>query len=54
MKVLLYYKYINIDNKEEFYNNHKGFCNNLKLKGRIIISTEGLNGTVSGSEDDCI
>ena len=54
MKVLLYYKYVNIDNKEEFYNNHRGFCNNLKLKGRIIISTEGLNGTVSGSEDDCI
>lgn len=48
-RVLLYYKYVTIDDPEQFRNEHKQFCDNLGLKGRILVSEEGLNGTVSGT-----
>lgn len=48
-KVLLYYKYVKIDNPEEVANEHREFCNNIGLMGRIIIAAEGINGTVSGT-----
>jgi len=51
--VLLYYYYTPINNTEEFKQQHKDFCSKRNLKGRIIISTEGLNGTISGPSNDC-
>lgn len=48
-RVLLYYKYANIDDPEAFANDHLAFCKGLGLKGRILVATEGLNGTVSGT-----
>lgn len=50
-KVLLYYKYVKIDNPEQFTIEHQEFCNKLGLKGRILISHEGINGTCSGPAD---
>jgi len=51
--VLLYYCYSNIDNPDEFRENHHLFCIENNLRGRIIISSEGINGTVSGKINDC-
>ncbi|PLT33591.1 rhodanese-related sulfurtransferase [Bacillus sp. V5-8f] len=48
-RVLLYYHYVTIDNPEEFANEHRELCNELGLKGRILIAPEGINGTVSGT-----
>ncbi|TFB21350.1 rhodanese-related sulfurtransferase [Filobacillus milosensis] len=48
-RVLLYYKYVHIDNPEELTNDHLKFCKDLGLKGRILIAEEGINGTVSGT-----
>lgn len=48
-KVLLYYKYQNIENPEQFRQEHLKFCNKIGLKGRIIVGYEGINGTVSGT-----
>jgi len=48
-RVLLYYKYVHIENPEEFAAEHLKFCKELGLKGRIIVAEEGLNGTVSGT-----
>lgn len=48
-QVLLYYQYVHIDNPEEFAAEHLKFCNEIGLKGRIIIAHEGINGTVSGT-----
>ena len=48
-KVLLYYKYIRINNPEFFAEEHLEYCKNLGLKGRILISPEGINGTCSGT-----
>ncbi|MDV2581938.1 oxygen-dependent tRNA uridine(34) hydroxylase TrhO [Alkalibacillus haloalkaliphilus] len=48
-RVLLYYKYVHIEDPETFRDEHLQFCENLGLKGRIIVAEEGLNGTVSGT-----
>ena len=48
-RVLLYYHYVNIENPEEYTQQHLDFCKSLGLKGRILIAHEGINGTVSGT-----
>ncbi|OCA80844.1 rhodanese-related sulfurtransferase [Pseudobacillus wudalianchiensis] len=48
-RVLLYYHYVSIDNPEEYAAKHLEFCKELGLKGRILVSHEGINGTVSGT-----
>lgn len=52
-QILLYYCYSKIDNPEQFREEHHLFCIELGLKGRIIIASEGLNGTVSGTQEAC-
>ncbi len=48
-RVLLYYQYVTIENPEEFAAEHLAFCKEIGLKGRILVATEGINGTVSGT-----
>ncbi|MFZ0370273.1 MAG: rhodanese-related sulfurtransferase [Halobacillus sp.] len=48
-RVLLYYKYVDLPDYEEYCQNHLKFCKDLGLKGRIIVAPEGINGTVSGT-----
>lgn len=48
-RVLLYYKYVPIENSEEYTEEHLTFCKELGLKGRILVADEGINGTVSGT-----
>ncbi|WP_018662195.1 rhodanese-related sulfurtransferase [Heyndrickxia acidiproducens] len=48
-RVLLYYKYVEIENPEEFAAEHLKFCKETGLKGRILVAKEGINGTVSGT-----
>jgi UPF0176 protein len=48
-KTLLYYKFVKIENPESFLEIHKLMCEKLNLKGRILISDEGINGTIEGS-----
>lgn len=47
-KILLYYKYIDIQYPEQVMKWLKKLCADLSLKGRIIIAHEGINGTVGG------
>ena len=49
-QVLLYYKYTTIDDPEQFAQDHLAFCKAHHLKGRILVSTEGINGTLSGTK----
>lgn len=51
--VLLYYKFTEIENPEKLRNLQYELCMKLNLKGRILISTEGINGTVGGSKESC-
>jgi len=50
---LLYYCYSTIADAEQFAADHLKFCKELGLTGRIIVATEGLNGTVSGTAESC-
>ena len=52
-QVLLYYCYTPLDDPEQFREEHHRFCLKLNLRGRIIVATEGLNGTVSGTAESC-
>lgn len=48
-QILLYYKFVQIEDPETFKNEHLQYCKDLGLKGRILVSSEGINGTVSGT-----
>lgn len=52
-QTLLYYKYSHISDPELFRLEHLNFCKSLGLKGRILIAEEGINGSVSGTPEQC-
>lgn len=49
-KILLYYKYVQIDNPHQIVKQQRKLCEDLGLKGRILIGYEGINGTLVGPE----
>lgn len=51
-RILLYYKFHPIENAEEFAQEHLALCKSLNLKGRILVSHEGINGTCSGTIEE--
>ena len=48
-KVLLFYKYVDIDEPENLVNEHLDWCIKNEIKGRVFFAKEGVNGTVSGT-----
>src|SRR3989344_1239389 len=50
--VLLYYKYIKIDDPEAVMGIQRAVCEVLNLKGRILVAEEGINGTIEGTEEN--
>lgn len=51
-QVLLYYKYVFLENPEKVMSDQRALCEKLSLTGRIIISTEGINGTLEGTKEN--
>ena len=51
-KILLYYKFTPIADPEAVKLWQKTLCDGLDLRGRILVSQHGLNGTVGGEMDD--
>lgn len=51
-KILLYYKFTPLSDPEAVKLWQKTLCEGLNLKGRILVSRHGLNGTVGGDLDD--
>jgi UPF0176 protein len=51
-EILLYYKYVEIENPEKERDIQRELCERLGLKGRIIVAKEGINGTVEGLKSD--
>lgn len=49
--VLLYYHYTRIEDVEKIVSEHRQFCREHDILGRIYFTEEGVNGTVSGSEE---
>ena len=51
-KILLYYKFTPIQDPEAVKLWQKTLCESLNLRGRILVSKTGLNGTVGGDIED--
>jgi UPF0176 protein len=51
--ILLYYCYTKIEDPEAFRKAHYLYCIENNLLGRIIVASEGINGTISGLKSDC-
>ena len=47
-KIILYYKFVPIPDTESVMHWQRALCASLGLKGRILISGKGLNGTLGG------
>ena len=50
-EILLYYLYEEIQDPESFASSQRMLCAENDIRGRIIISKEGINGTVSGNKE---
>lgn len=50
--VLLFYKYVHIDNPEELRDIERERCERLNLKCRTIIAHEGINCTLEGTNEN--
>lgn len=51
-KILLYYKFTPLKDPDGIRLWQKALCEKLNLKGRILISEHGINGTVGGEMDE--
>jgi len=49
--VILFYKYVAIADPTGFADEQRALCSTLRLKGRILVATEGINGTLAGPAD---
>ena len=47
--IILFYKYIQIDNPEELRKAQFDLATKLNLKGRVIVAKEGINATLEGT-----
>lgn len=51
-KILLYYKFTPLADPEAVKLWQRTLCESLRLKGRILVTRHGLNGTVGGDVED--
>ena len=49
--IILFYKFVEIKNPKELMKMHMNFCNNLNVKGKVILAEEGINGSISGTKE---
>lgn len=51
MIVVAFYKFVTLKNVSELREQMLTFCKNLGIKGRILLGTEGINGSVAGTRE---
>lgn len=51
--ILLYYKYTHIDNPKALRDEQFWLLKRLGAKGRVIVASEGINGTFEGTDEAC-
>lgn len=51
-KIILYYKFVPVPDPETVMFWQRNLCERLNLKGRVIISEQGINGTLGGDIKD--
>jgi UPF0176 protein len=47
--LLTFYKFVDIDNPHSLVEDHRQFCTDIGMKGRIFIGEEGISSTVTGN-----
>ena len=48
---LLYYQFVEIKDPEKYAEKHKKMCEKLGLLGKVLVSEEGINGSVAGTKE---
>lgn len=51
-KIILFYKYVYLENPTDILKWQRQICESLNLKGRIILATEGINATLGGTDEE--
>ncbi len=51
-QVLLFYKYVTIENPQELKELYHALCVKHELMGRTIIAEEGINSTLEGTTEN--
>ncbi|MGB3364745.1 MAG: rhodanese-related sulfurtransferase [Thermodesulfobacteriota bacterium] len=49
--IILFYKFVDIENLQDFAEEQLSFCLKEKLLGKILLAKEGINGSLSGSKN---
>lgn len=49
--IILFYKYVHIDNPQKLCEEQRQLQAKLNLKGRTIVATEGINATIEGTPE---
>lgn len=52
-KIILFYKYVHIDDPKQLRDEQFALCQRLGLKGRGIVAEEGINCTFEGTKEAC-
>lgn len=50
-EILLFYKYVGVKDPEALAERERSVCSVLGLTGRIIVASEGINGTLEGTPE---
>lgn len=50
--IILFYKYVAIEDPEKLRDEQRSLCEKLGLKGRIIVAKEGINATFEGTTEN--
>jgi UPF0176 protein len=48
----MYYKYVRLDDPQRIVNEHLQWCLKNDIKGRVYLAHEGINGSVSGTQEN--
>src|SRR6476469_6181336 len=51
-EIILFYKYVYIENPAKLMMHQKTLQESLGIKGRTIVSTEGINATMEGTKEN--
>ncbi len=49
--IILFYKFVDIENPAGLKDKHLDFCKKLGVKGKVILANEGINGSISGTKE---
>lgn len=51
-EIILYYKYTPVENPKLLWEEQRKLCEDLSLTGRLLIASEGINGTLEGLKEN--